>query len=130
MGDADAMDGPADPAEPAERAEDAEQAEPADGVLTPSEVEGEIAARGLGWRRDGDVLVKEVRLGSFRAALAYVLAVGELAEATNHHPDIDIRWRTVVLRLTTHSAGGLTELDLALAAGVDELTEAEGIERR
>jgi len=90
-------------------------------LLTLAVVDAAIAERGLQWHRDGDALVKQMRLGSFPAALAYVQAVGELAEAMGHHPDIDIRWRTVVLRSTTHSAGGLTEADLALAARIDEL---------
>ena len=47
--------------------------------------------------------------------------MGELAEAADHHPDIDIRWDTVTLRLSTHSAGGLTDKDLSLAAAIDEL---------
>jgi 4a-hydroxytetrahydrobiopterin dehydratase len=48
--------------------------------------------------------------------------VGEVAEAMNHHPDIDLRWNTVTLRLTTHSAGGtITEKDRALAAAIDAL---------
>ena len=51
----------------------------------------------------------------FADALAYVNAVGALAEEMDHHPDIDIRWNTVTLRLSTHSAGGLTQLDLELA---------------
>lgn len=76
---------------------------------------------GLGWEREGDQLVKVLRLASFPAAIAFVDAVAERAEAADHHPDIDIRWRTVALRLTTHSAGGLTALDLALAAEIDEL---------
>lgn len=93
----------------------------ADTTLSHSVVDAAITKRSLHWRREGDLLVKEVRLSSFLAALAYVQSVGERAEAMGHHPDIDIRWRTVVLRLTTHSAGGLTERDLALAAQVDEL---------
>lgn len=97
-------------------------------VLADAVVDAAIAERGLQWRRDGDHLLKEVRLGSFAAALAYVQSVGELAEGMGHHPDIDIRWRTVVLRSTTHSAGGLTESDLTLAALVDELRDgAEGV---
>ena len=60
--------------------------------------------------------MKVVRRRDFAGALAFVNAVGALAEAADHHPDIDIRWDTVTLRLSTHSAGGLTEKDLALAA--------------
>jgi 4a-hydroxytetrahydrobiopterin dehydratase len=62
-----------------------------------------------------------VRRKGFAGALAFVNAVGALAEAADHHPDIDIRWDTVTLRLSTHSAGGLTENDLALAKEIDAL---------
>jgi 4a-hydroxytetrahydrobiopterin dehydratase len=79
------------------------------------------ALSGLDWERQGDELVKLRRLGGFREALDWVNQVGELAEAANHHPDIDIRWNTVTLRLSTHSAGGLTSLDLDLAARIDAI---------
>jgi 4a-hydroxytetrahydrobiopterin dehydratase len=85
--------------------------------------EVDAALADLDWERQGDVLVKVVRRDDFAGALALVNAVGELAEAADHHPDIDIRWNTVTLRLTTHSAGGLTAKDLALAAGIDGLLE-------
>jgi len=75
----------------------------------------------LQWVRDGDELTKTVKLRDFAAALAFVNSVGALAEAANHHPDIDIRWNTVMLRLTTHSDGGLTSKDLELAAAIDSL---------
>jgi 4a-hydroxytetrahydrobiopterin dehydratase len=90
-------------------------------TLGPAEADAEIAARGLAWRREGDMLVKQVDRGDFAGALAYVNQVGALAEQAGHHPDIDIRWGTVVLALSTHSAGGLTERDLSLAARVDAL---------
>jgi len=51
-----------------------------------------LTAKRLDWRREGDELVKVVRKGNFAGALAYVNAVGALAEAADHHPDIDIRW--------------------------------------
>lgn len=92
-------------------------------VLSPSEVDAALEGRRLAWRRDDDVLVKEVDRGDFAGALAYVNRVGALAEEADHHPDVDIRWKTVVLRLSTHSAGGLTERDLALAAEIDALDE-------
>lgn len=68
-----------------------------------------------GWQRHGDEIRRTVELPSFRAALAFVAYVGELAEAADHHPDIDIRYSRVDLALTTHSAGGLTEKDFDLA---------------
>ena len=67
-------------------------------------------------------LTQVTRHKDFADALAFVNAVGALAEAANHHPDIDIRWDTVTLRLLTHSRGGITDADLELAAEIDCLT--------
>jgi 4a-hydroxytetrahydrobiopterin dehydratase len=89
-------------------------------VLEPSVVDSALA-EGMAWRRAGDELVKERRGRDFADALAFVNAVGALAEQAGHHPDIDIRWNTVTLRLQTHSAGGITEADLTLARRIDEL---------
>ncbi|HVB92079.1 MAG TPA: 4a-hydroxytetrahydrobiopterin dehydratase [Acidimicrobiales bacterium] len=90
-------------------------------VLTPADVDAALAEQGLAWSRRGDELVTTVKLADFAAALAFVNAVGAAAEAANHHPDIDIRWNTVNLALTTHDSGGLTVTDLALAAAIDLL---------
>jgi 4a-hydroxytetrahydrobiopterin dehydratase len=53
--------------------------------------------------------------------MGFVNSVALLAERINHHPDIDIRWNKVMLALSTHSAGGLTELDFRLAKMIDQL---------
>jgi 4a-hydroxytetrahydrobiopterin dehydratase len=90
-------------------------------VLSVDEVDAALAEQGLAWERVGDELVTTVELRDFAAALAFVNAVGAAAEAANHHPDIDIRWNKVHLVLSTHSAGGLTVLDIALAAAIDRL---------
>ena len=76
-------------------------------------------AEGLAWRRDGNELVKKWTGKDFAEALAYVTGVGALAEKADHHPDIDIRWNRVTLRLSTHSAGALTQKDLDLAGAID-----------
>lgn len=68
-----------------------------------------------GWERQGDEISKTFELPTFPDAIAFVTRVADRAEAANHHPDIDIRWRTVRLALTTHDAGGLTDLDFDLA---------------
>ncbi len=94
---------------------------PAVEVLDAEAVEVALAD-GMDWERHGDEIVKTRRGADFADALAYVNAVGALAEAMDHHPDIDIRWNTVTLRLTTHSAGGLTRLDLELARRIDALS--------
>ncbi|MGW4486969.1 4a-hydroxytetrahydrobiopterin dehydratase [Amycolatopsis sp. NPDC004368] len=71
------------------------------------------------WRHVGDTITRSIELVSFPDAVAFVVRVGYLAEAADHHPDIDIRWRTVSLTLSTHSAGGLTTKDFDLAASID-----------
>jgi 4a-hydroxytetrahydrobiopterin dehydratase len=90
-------------------------------VLSADEVDAAVAEQGLAWERQGDELVTTVELHDFAASLAFVNAVGAAAEAANHHPDIDIRWNKVHLVLTTHDSGGLTVLDIALAAAIDRL---------
>jgi 4a-hydroxytetrahydrobiopterin dehydratase len=83
--------------------------------------EAEIARRlaGLaGWERRGEQIRRTFELADFRAALAFVNRVGELAEAMDHHPDIEIRYSRVTLALTTHDAGGLTARDFELAARI------------
>jgi 4a-hydroxytetrahydrobiopterin dehydratase len=90
-------------------------------VLTHAEVDEALEEQQLRWTRHDDTIVTTVTLHDFAAALEFVNAVGAAAEAANHHPDIDIRWNKVTLVLSTHSAGGLTVLDLALAGAVDRL---------
>ena len=74
-----------------------------------------------GWREDGDALVRELEFESFPAAVAFVQRLAELAERENHHPDIDIRYRRVTVRWSTHSAGGVTDRDRELAGRTLEL---------
>jgi len=68
------------------------------------------------WQMEGGELTRTFVFKDFSAALAFTNRVGALAEAANHHPDIDIRYNRVRLALVTHDAGGLTELDFRLAA--------------
>jgi 4a-hydroxytetrahydrobiopterin dehydratase len=74
-----------------------------------------------GWERAGDEIRKRFERASFADAIAFVVRIGFLAEAADHHPDLDIRWRTVAVALTTHDAGGLTERDLSLAESIDRV---------
>jgi len=73
------------------------------------------------WRVEGGELTRTFTHQDFRAALAFVNKVGDLAEQAGHHPDIDIRYNKVRLGLVTHDAGGLTAKDFELAAAVDKL---------
>ncbi|HET7136978.1 MAG TPA: 4a-hydroxytetrahydrobiopterin dehydratase [Gaiellaceae bacterium] len=67
-----------------------------------------------GWREEDDALVREFELESFPAAIEFVRRLADLAESEDHHPDIDIRYRRVVVRWSTHSAGGVTDRDREL----------------
>ena len=70
----------------------------------------------------GGEIERELQLADFATALAFVVQVGALAEAANHHPDILLHgWNKVRLTLSTHSQGGLTEADFRLAAEIDGL---------
>lgn len=71
----------------------------------------------------GNVLSRSSSFKDFAAAIRFVNAVARLAEKANHHPDIDIRWNKVVLTLTTHDQGGLTEKDFVLAAQCERLIQ-------
>lgn len=75
-----------------------------------------------GWKRQGNSIVKRFVKKDFIRAMAFVQSAAILAECADHHPDIDIRWNTVTLVLTTHSEGGLTEKDFALASRINTLT--------
>jgi 4a-hydroxytetrahydrobiopterin dehydratase len=72
-----------------------------------------------GWSRDGDMIVKTYELPTFMDAIAFVERVADLAEAADHHPDIDIRYRKVRIALSTHDAGGITQKDFDLAGDVE-----------
>jgi len=91
--------------------------------LTPDEVTSRLGALG-GWslRRGGGAIERTYVLPNFRASLAFVAYVGELAESKNHHPDIDIRYNKVTLALSTHDAGGITAKDFELARLVDAVS--------
>ncbi|OLT49150.1 4a-hydroxytetrahydrobiopterin dehydratase [Saccharomonospora sp. CUA-673] len=75
------------------------------------------------WQREGDAITREAKLPTFLRAIEVVNRVAELAEAADHHPDVDIRWRTLRFSLSTHSAGGLTDKDVSLANEIDHAVD-------
>ena len=93
---------------------------PKEPVLEEADLRAALdAPDGPKWELAGGKLVKAVRCESFPAALEFVGEVGRLAEEANHHPDIDIRYRSVTLALVTHDSGGITRHDLELARKID-----------
>ncbi|SEK77274.1 4a-hydroxytetrahydrobiopterin dehydratase [Blastococcus sp. DSM 46786] len=91
--------------------------------LSPDELAAALPALSL-WSGDGDGLRRTVQLPSFRDAVAAIVAIADIAEEMDHHPDVDLRWRTLHLTLVSHSAGGVSELDLELARRIDALLPA------
>ena len=71
------------------------------------------------WARYGEIISRTFAFKDFPAAMKFTNAVAELAEQSQHHPDVDIRWNKVTLALTTHDANGLTEKDFELARQID-----------
>jgi 4a-hydroxytetrahydrobiopterin dehydratase len=89
-------------------------------LLTEADIDQRL--EGGDWQREGDAIAREWRFPDFRAAIAFVERVAETAEAANHHPDILVHgWNKVRLTLSTHSEGGVTDADLALAQRLDAL---------
>ena len=87
-------------------------------ALSDADVAAGLAAL-PGWERIGDEIVRVYELSSFRAVIDLVDGIADAAEAADHHPDLDIRYRKLRVALTSHDAGGLTERDLALAGEID-----------
>ena len=88
--------------------------------LSPDELAAALPGLPL-WSGDTDGLQRSVELPSFRDAVAAIVAIADAAEELDHHPDVDLRWRTLHLTLVSHSAGGVSELDLELARRIDTL---------
>jgi 4a-hydroxytetrahydrobiopterin dehydratase len=89
-------------------------------LLTEQEIAARLEDLG-GWKLEGKEIRRTFKLPSFPAAIAFVTHVAFLAEAADHHPDIDIRYNSVSFALMTHDAGGLTTKDFDLAAQIDEI---------
>jgi 4a-hydroxytetrahydrobiopterin dehydratase len=89
-------------------------------VLSNQEVDAALPTLD-GWEHTDGALKRSKKFPAFLDGIDAVRRVGEYAESQDHHPDIDIRWRTVTLALVTHSDGGITEKDFALAHDIDAI---------
>jgi 4a-hydroxytetrahydrobiopterin dehydratase len=90
-------------------------------VLSPTQIDQQLGSLPA-WRVEAGELVRTFTFADFLSAMRFVNRVADAAETAGHHPDIDIRYNKVRLALVTHSAGGLTEMDFALAGAADKLT--------
>ncbi|MGH3561184.1 MAG: 4a-hydroxytetrahydrobiopterin dehydratase [Mycobacterium sp.] len=89
-------------------------------VLTNEQIDAALPDLN-GWQHVDGVLRRSIKFPSFLAGIDAVRRVAEHAEAKDHHPDIDIRWRTVTFALVTHSVGGITENDIAMAGDINRI---------
>jgi 4a-hydroxytetrahydrobiopterin dehydratase len=91
-------------------------------LLNDAQIEQQL--QGSEWRREGNTIVRDFELADFVAAIELVQRVARKAEEANHHPDILVHgWNKLRLTLSTHSEGGLTQADFALAQRIDEPIE-------
>ena len=91
-------------------------------LLTPDEIEPRLAQLN-GWTVEGKELVRSFDFRDFMGPVGFVNRIAAAAEELNHHPDLEVGWGKVVVRLSTHSSGGITQLDFALATAIDGLAD-------
>jgi len=91
-------------------------------LLTADEIESRTK-KVPEWEVEGDAITRTLEFDEFMDGIDFVDGVAEIAEEAQHHPDIDIRWCTVNLKLTTHDHGGLTDADFELAQRIDNLLD-------
>jgi 4a-hydroxytetrahydrobiopterin dehydratase len=96
-------------------------------LLTDEEISRQVGEL-PGWRRDGDSLAASYDAPDFPTAVQLIVDVGAQAEQMGHHPDVDLRWKVTHWRLSTHSAGGLTQLDIELAHLISQAAAQLGAE--
>jgi 4a-hydroxytetrahydrobiopterin dehydratase len=90
-------------------------------LLDESEIEARLSGLS-GWERSGEAIAKSFGCSDFVGSVKFVQSLVEPAEAMGHHPDLEISWDTVKVKISTHSEGGLTAADFELAEKVDALS--------
>ncbi len=90
-------------------------------LLDQAQIDEELRARHPDWSGSTEKLNRSIEFADFPTAVEFINRLAPRCEQLDHHPDLALRWRWVHVELATHSAGGVTELDLALAEIVDEV---------
>ncbi|HRP09257.1 MAG TPA: 4a-hydroxytetrahydrobiopterin dehydratase [Gemmatimonadales bacterium] len=91
-----------------------------DALLTADQLNESLGAL-PGWEHAGGWLVRTWKTDGWRSSILIVNAISFLAEAAVHHPDVELHWGSVVARLQTHTAGGVTLKDIDLATRIEQL---------
>ena len=92
--------------------------------LSDIEIQRALGAR-PGWTRRSNALTRTFEVPAFAAGIAFVNRVAVIADKMDHHPDIDIRYTKITFSLSTHSAGGITSRDFALAEAIDDVVTGD-----
>src|SRR4051794_32237046 len=90
-------------------------------VLSQDEVEAALAELNPNWSGSGERLTRSIEFANFLTAVEFINRIAPRCEELDHHPDLALRWRWVDVELSTHSAGGVTSMDVTLAGVVDEV---------
>jgi 4a-hydroxytetrahydrobiopterin dehydratase len=90
-------------------------------LLTDEDIQARLSSLHASWAGDRHKLSRSIEFADFPTAVEFVNRLAPRCEELDHHPNLAIRWRWVDVELSTHSAGGVTELDLSLADIVDEV---------
>ncbi len=89
-------------------------------VLSDAEIQQRLASV-PGWRHEGGMLVRTLDCGDFVGSMARLTQVALIAQAQDHHPDLELSWDKLTIRVATHDQGGITEKDFRLASAVEAL---------
>lgn len=90
-------------------------------VLDQSAIDAELAHRDPAWSGTPEKLHRDIAFAGFLTAVEFVQRIAPRCEELDHHPDLTLSWRNVGIDLATHSAGGVTDKDFALAAAIDDV---------
>jgi 4a-hydroxytetrahydrobiopterin dehydratase len=90
-------------------------------VLDQARIDEVLATLHPDWSGNPEQLTRSIEFADFLTAVEFINRVAPRAEELDHHPDLALRWRWVDVQLSTHSAGGVTDLDVTLAGIVDEI---------
>jgi 4a-hydroxytetrahydrobiopterin dehydratase len=93
-------------------------------VLDQQQIDAALEARHPDWTGMPEKLRRSIEFADFTTAVEFINRLAPRCEQLDHHPDLALRWRWVDVELSTHSAGGVTDLDITLAEIVDELAVA------
>ncbi len=90
-------------------------------LLAADVINAKLKDRHADWQGSSEKLTRSIEFADFPTAVQFVNDIAPRCEEMDHHPDLAVHWRWVDIELSTHSAGGVTELDLTLAEIVDEV---------